>query len=360
MTHSYKTTIRRVRQLVIEDMEVGLVPFLMSSPGIGKSQMVQSIADEYKLKLIDHRLSTSAPEDMSGLPDMRGEKSVFKPFDFFPLETDEIPEGYEGFLLFLDEFNSADKKVQAASYKVILDRMVAQARLHPKCFVVCAGNLATDRAIVNSLGTAMQSRLVTYLVEFDFKEWFEDVVLARQWDSRIASFLQYKPDYANDFKPDHNELTFACPRTWEFMNRHVQGKQFQTIEKQDDNGNKFNYWNMTDKAPKYAGTITSGVAIEFITFCQKGAGMPKFADIVRSPETCSIPTEAEIQWFTIGHCMDHTTEENFEKVAIYINRFVSTFRLLYFRALMVRIPAIRRHPSFGPVALELKKYLFND
>lgn len=112
---SYKCTPRQTRKFVIRCLEAGRVPFIQSSPGVGKSSLVKSIAEEYGMKLIDHRLSTSAPEDMSGLPKFTDKNATFIPFDIFPTENTILSDGYNGWILFLDEFNSASKSVQAAA-----------------------------------------------------------------------------------------------------------------------------------------------------------------------------------------------------------------------------------------------------
>ncbi|UWJ04360.1 hypothetical protein [Escherichia phage vB_EcoS_Uz-1] len=173
---------RQARNFIIRALKAGNVPFLTSSPGMGKSAIIRSIAEEFGMKLIDHRLSTSAPEDLSGLPFRNGDRAEFIPFaDLFPIEGDKIPEGYNGWLLFLDEFPSARKEVIAAAYKLILDRMTGQKKLHPNVMIICAGNKATDRAIVNPLGTAMQSRVVHFEMELNFDIFVEDVMIPQQW-----------------------------------------------------------------------------------------------------------------------------------------------------------------------------------
>jgi MoxR-like ATPase len=199
-------------------MRARRVPFIESSPAMGKSAIVHSIAREYGLKLIDHRLSTSAPEDLSGLPKLTNTSATFVPFDTFPTEDTPIPPGMQGWLLFLDEFNSASKAVQAAAYKLVLDRMVGLKKLHPNVVIVCAGNLSSDRAIVNPIGTALQSRLIHLTMVLDHTEFMEDVAFAQNWDSRIIAFLSYKKEFLHDFRPDHDDKTFCSPRTWEFMN----------------------------------------------------------------------------------------------------------------------------------------------
>lgn len=105
-----------VRKSVIECIEVGLVPFVRSSPGLGKSSIFRQIAEDFNLEFIDIRLSQAVPEDMMGLP-MRGDngKAHFMPFDMFPTQNDKIPAGKNGWLIALDEFNSGTKAIQAAA-----------------------------------------------------------------------------------------------------------------------------------------------------------------------------------------------------------------------------------------------------
>ena len=119
---AYTCTPRQAKSLIIECIEAGLVPALHSSPGMGKSSIMKAVAKEFGLFMIDHRLSTSAPEDLTGLPRFRADGfAEFAPFaDLFPIVGAEIPEGYNGWLLFLDEWNAAPRTVQAACFKLIV------------------------------------------------------------------------------------------------------------------------------------------------------------------------------------------------------------------------------------------------
>ena len=73
-----------------------LVCFIWGSPAIGKSSIVHQIANKHKLKMIDIRLSQCDPTDLLGLPKFEGVKVSYVPFDTFPLESDPIPEEYNG------------------------------------------------------------------------------------------------------------------------------------------------------------------------------------------------------------------------------------------------------------------------
>lgn len=179
----------------------GLTPYITSSPGMGKSSIVTQIAKRGKLKLIDLRVAQMSPEDLQGYPFDAGQKAEFKPFDVFPVAGDDVPAGYDGWLIFLDELSSANKQVQAASYKLILDRMVGSLHLHEKVCIVAAGNKATDKAVVVQMSTALQSRLIHYELEMPVSDWTEYAV-SKGLDHRVVGYVNYAPSKLMDFNPD--------------------------------------------------------------------------------------------------------------------------------------------------------------
>jgi hypothetical protein len=339
----YRCTPRQVRGFITEVLYAGLVPFVRSSPGIGKSSIMRAIAKELNLHMIDHRLSTSDPTDLSGLPnfDNKG-MAYFAPFtELFPIASTPMPHGKDGWMVFFDEANSAKLDVQAASYKFILDRMVGQHKIHENVVVSMAGNLDTDRAITNRISTAMQSRVIHLEMEVNFNEWLEDVALKEGYDGRIIAYQSYKKGTVlMDFRPDHNEKTFCCPRTWAFMNRLISGKDVTE-----------------ERVPLYAGTITSGVAVDFVQFCKVYKTLVTVKQILADPESCQVPDDLASKWAVIGHMMEHVDEKSLENLALYANRFPTDFRILFWRSIMVRHPRMRQHSAFSKAMIELSRYL---
>lgn len=343
----YKATPRLARKYIEHCIKSGVVPFLQSSPGIGKSSLHFLVAEFFNLCLIDHRLSTSPPEDMSGLPAFKDGYAYFAPFrELFPVEGTPLPinpktgQSYDGWLIFLDEFNSARRETQAAAYKLILDKMVGQHKLHPNCVIACAGNLSTDRAIVNPLGSAMQSRVVHIEMVVSFEEWLMDVALPQGYDERIISFLSQHPEKLMDFRPDHKDKTFSCPRTWEFMDRMVRGEP------------------VTDEfTGLYAGTITSGIAVEFVQYCKVYDRVPKVADIIADPHYYEIPRELDMVWAVTGALLSNLTKDNVDKITVYVDRLDKSMRILFYRSMMVRHPTLRHHPAFTRALTDLSRDL---
>lgn len=340
----FKLSPSEVRQEVINCMEVQLVPLVSGSPGVGKSAIMRGIAEEFNLELIDLRLSQCAPEDLMGLP-MRsadGKRSEFLPFDTFPLEGDELPAGKQGWLLFLDELPSATKMVQAAAYKVALDRMVGQAKLHPNCFVVGAGNLATDKAIVNQLSTAMQSRLVHLEMEVSHKDFMQNAI-KDNYDPRVIGFLEYMPEHLWNFNPDHHDRTFACPRTWEFASRLIKNKPLKKISK-----------------ALMAGTISEGTAVEFHTFMGEYEHMPTLAEIIKDPTSADLPPKTSTRFAVASMLMMKTTKKNLKEVSIYMRRMSPEFQVVFYKGLLRRDPTFRREQAYAENISHLTTFLTDD
>ena len=339
----YTVTPRKARELIVDIMSAGLVPYIHGSPGSGKSAIMRSIAVEYNLQLIDHRLSTSEPTDLNGLPRFMDGYAEFVPFKgIFPTEDVEPMKGKEGFMLFLDEFNAMPRSVQAAAFKLVLDRMVGQHRLHPQTVITAAGNLSTDRGITNPISTPMQSRLVHLELEVSFDEWLQDVALPNKYDPRIIAFLSQYPSKLMDFRPDHNEKTFSSPRTWQFMNQLIKDKPV-----------------LDSKAAMYAGTITSGVAMEFIQYCKIFLDLVTIDQIVTNPNITPVPTDPSLCWATVSHLMEKVTEDNLQSVCTYIDRFDISFRILFFRSVMITHgKVLENHPAFKSSVISVSKYLY--
>ena len=314
--------------IIAKLIKARLVPMLEGSPGVGKSSIVRSIADTYKLKVIDLRLSQCDPTDLMGFPSVKGDRAGYLPMESFPIEGDAIPEGYNGWLLFLDEANSAPPAVQAAAYKLVLDRMVGLNNLHKNVAIVLAGNKDTDGAIVNPMSTAMQSRLVHLELVADlpgFLEWAYSFGL----DHRITSFLKFKPGLLYAFSPDHTDKTYACNRTWEFAHRILQ------IADVGD----------PDLLPMLAGALSEGVAREFIGFCKIEAELPTVSQIVASPTTIRIPGEPSILFALTGAIGHNASADNLDPMMTFVSRLPSEFQVVAMREVVRRNTKNLAHPA---------------
>lgn len=298
-------------------MQARLVPFIQSSPGLGKSSIVKQIANEYGLKLIDLRLSSLEPTDLVGLPWIQNGQAQFNPYSFFPLEDTPIPEGYEGFLLFLDEFNSASRSVQAAAYRVVLDREIGMHKLHPKCFVVAAGNKMTDNAITTQLSTAMSSRVVHLNMDVNFEDWRDNFALPQKIDERIIAYLSMYPNHLMVFDPERDDQTFPCPRTWEFASKIIQA-----------NGGEIN----DSLIPLLGGVITDEQASALVQFCKVYKDLITIEDLKKDPEI-DPPKDMATLWAILIHIVNRVDKDSFKVCLKFIEKMPVTFKIVFLRSL---------------------------
>lgn len=306
--------------------QAGLVPMLHGSPGIGKSALMASIAKEFNLELIDIRLAQIDPTELNGfpVPDYERRKASYIPMDIFPIQGDPLPKGKDGWLIFFDEINSADRTVQKACYKVIYDRMIGGHKLHKNVVIAGAGNLSTDNAIVEDLSTALQSRLSHLRMVSDLKAWLP-IAYDAGIHHYITDFLQFRPDALNNFDPNHSDLTFACERTWFAADKIIKHSA-----------------SIRDCMPILAGTISEGIAREFEGYCEIYGQLPKFSEILNNPKTAPVPTEPGTLFALTGSVGAQVTQANIDKVMPYIKRLPIEFQVITIRAAGRKDPDIKK------------------
>ncbi len=338
-------------------LQSGLVPFLRSSPGIGKSSLVKELAKEYNLELIDLRLSQCDPVDLHGLPRFNEDGTAeFIPFDMFPVEGSKLPKGKQGTILFLDEFNSASRSVSAAAYKLVLDRMVGNHKLREDVFIICAGNLDSDKAITNPMSSALTSRLVNLFVQVDTQDWLKHYAIPKQLDTRVVSYLNMKPSNLMTFDPSIKQDAYASPRTWEFLSKVLKNLPDAS---------------MKEYLPLFSGIVGEAVALDFQTYTDCFNRLPSIDSIEKDPEHTEIPVEIPIKW-AITTCLIDRVEslyqakeqdealKKYEIYGKYLSRMDITFRVLFYRMILSNHPSLVTHKSTIQIASDLKDFLTGD
>jgi MoxR-like ATPase len=184
---------------------------LLSPPGLGKSELVTQTAAAAGLECRSLLGTQIAPEDVSGVPRIVGERSVFCPPRVL------LPEEPRPFCLFLDELPACAPDVQKAFYSLLLERRLGEHRLAPGTWVVAAGNRAEDRALVRQMSSALVNRVLILNVRLDVKEW---LAWAREHGVRpeILAFIVFSR--ASLMRPvPAVPSPFSTPRAWVLLSR---------------------------------------------------------------------------------------------------------------------------------------------
>lgn len=327
MSMNFKDT----KASVIACIAANLVPFVQSSPGIGKSAMAKEIAEHFNLCLIDYRISSADITDFNGFPkiDPVTNTATYVPFDTFPVDTTPLPDKfdaqgnvigkYDGWLILMDELNHGNPTILRSCYKLILDKMVGQRKLHSRARIMACGNLATDNAMTNKLGSALDSRVIQYFLRSDHKEWIPFANTAN-FDFRITSWIGFSPDKLNVFTPDTPPGPYACQRTWEFVHKLIH--KIPVLD--------------STHVELISGAIGEGAAREFIGYTKVFQDLPTIDAIVNSPVTAKLPTSPDCMFAVCGLLGNYADLTNITSVMKYAARLPLEFNVVALQSATMR------------------------
>lgn len=185
---------------------------LHGRPGIGKTDIVQSLADATGATLFDLRLTTIEPQDLRGLPtyDHATKRTVW----YRPEDLPDDPA--HPAILFLDELTSAAPMLQPTVYGLLQERRVGRHLLPASTFIVAAGNGVEDGAVAYDMGTALSDRLIHLLVRATATDWVDRFALPRALHPAVIAFIRTRPDLLETTETAiRRGETIACtPRSW--------------------------------------------------------------------------------------------------------------------------------------------------
>ncbi len=200
-----------VTQSELLDVLLNVAPsrpvFIWGAPGIGKSALVEKFATEVGLPCVSLLGSQLAPEDIIGIPQIRGETSEFLPPKMIARK--------EAYVLFLDELNACSQEVQKAFYSLIHERRVGEYHLPAGSIVVGAGNRAQDGAIVKTMSSALINRMFHVQMKVDAAQWlvwaYENHL--HPW---VTDYISQRPEHLFS-EPPKTEEPYATPRSWHML-----------------------------------------------------------------------------------------------------------------------------------------------
>lgn len=194
---------------------------LHGAPGVGKSSIINQIAHELGLNVIDLRLAQIDATDLKGIPMPNREtgRSEWLTPSFWP-DRNKDGLGVDGpGIIFLDEIEKAPISVKNASLQLVLDRRVGDYHLPEDWTIVCAGNRSDDNSFSQPLGSALANRMMHLEIEPDVDAWASWARNNKVIEDIIA-FVHFKPDLLYKNTEEH---AFPSPRSWDMASRLIDG-----------------------------------------------------------------------------------------------------------------------------------------
>lgn len=284
-----------------------VVPCVLGSPGIGKSDIIKQTVSALKMRLVDERASTMDLTDWRGVPDIdrkRG-RTVWYPPNFLPTDEDDPT------VVFFDEITQVKADCQPPLYQLLLDGKLGTVYRAPESTrFVCAGNLMDDGTFANKLGSALRDRMVFLYLKPDLDDWC-------RWafDNGIApvviAFNRFKPEALNSF--DKTQMVSPTARGWEFVSRIVQNSK-STGRTRD---------------ALIEGKIGHPYMVEFTAFERTFSLLPDTDSIIKNPGKAPLPplNKPELVYAVANGLAMKSTPANFGQVMVYLNRLPEEYTM---------------------------------
>lgn len=172
------------KEILSEAIDNNTKIILTGYSGWGKSEMIQQVAEEKGLELIDFRLSEVLPEDLVGIPKVIGDYYEYVPPKWL---YDVVNNPDKKYLLFLDEITQGTPEVLNICYK-IFDKVTKVGNYTlTNVAVVGATNYQSESNYLSELPTPLKNRAC--MLELD-----KDV-------DRASNYLIQKYNLTSEIKP---------------------------------------------------------------------------------------------------------------------------------------------------------------
>ena len=271
ITETRTVTADTARRCLLKAFDIKQPVFLWGPPGIGKSEVVASIAKELGGLMIDLRLAQMDPTDLRGIPFYNKELGKMDWAPPIDLPDEETASKYPIVLLFMDEMNSAAPATQSTAYQLVLNRRVGKYVLPDNVVMVAAGNRESDKGVTYRMPSPLANRFLHVEMRVDHESWERWATLNRIHKD-VVGYIGFAKQDLYDFDPRSSSRAFATPRSWTFVSRLLSDSDVSDSD-------------LTDLV---SGAVGEGVAVKFMAHRKIAGQLPR-------PETVLDGTVTELK-----------------------------------------------------------------
>lgn len=201
--------------------------FLMGPPGIGKTAIVEQVAEELKINLISYTITHHTRQSAIGLPFISRKKFGEKEYAVTEYTMSEIVasvyeqierNGIQEGILFLDEINAVSETLSPTMLQFLQYKTFGMHRVPEGFVIVTAGNPAEFNKSVRDFDIATLDRLRQIDIEEDFQS-FKDYAYQSSIHSAILSYLEIKKDRFYFVRQDIEGKHYVTARSWEDLSK---------------------------------------------------------------------------------------------------------------------------------------------
>lgn len=204
--------------------------FLMGAPGIGKTAIMEQIAEEMKIGLVSYSMTHHTRQSALGLPfivqkNYGGEEYSVSEYTmseiiasvYDMIEFTGVTEG----ILFLDEINCVSETLAPAMLQFLQYKTFGRHRVPDGWIVVTAGNPPEYNNSVREFDIVTWDRLKRIDVEANYDAW-KEYAYAKGVHAAIVTYLDIKKDDFYKIETTVDGKSFATARGWSDLSEMIK------------------------------------------------------------------------------------------------------------------------------------------
>ncbi len=204
---------------------------LMGPPGIGKTAILEQIAQESGVGLVSYTMTHHTRQSAIGLPHI--EKKVYggKEVSITEYTMSEIVAslyecmertGKQEGILFLDEINCVSETLAPTMLQLLQCKTFGNHPLPEGWVIVAAGNPAEFNKSVRDFDVATLDRVRTLSISADLSVW-QEYARENNIHEAIRSYLSIYPDHFYLVETGTEKSSFVTARGWEDLSELLRG-----------------------------------------------------------------------------------------------------------------------------------------
>ena len=319
---------KQLKEVLKKTMVAKLPVLIKGAPGIGKSDIIEQVADELGMKLLVSHPVVSDPTDFKGLPGIvENSKTGKKQAEFLPFgDLRKLIKAKVPTIAFLDDLGQAPAVVQAAAMQLILARKINGHKISDEVVFIAATNRRQDKAGMCSILEPVKSRFATIIeLEPDAAEWTE-WALQNDMPPALIGFINFRPALLMAGEATADIVNHPCPRTITYAGKLIKAglKDVETL----------------------AGAIGDGAAAELTGFLRVCDTLPSIDGILLDPANAMVPEDPAALYAVVSALVEKASQSNASRILKYGNRLPADFSVLLVRDTIRKEPRIQNTKAF--------------
>ena len=204
--------------------------FLLGAPGIGKTAIMEQIAQELGVALVSYSMTHHTRQSALGLPFIRQKQYGNMQVDVSEYTMSEIiasiyetmeQSGVHEGILFLDEINCVSETLAPSMLQFLQYKVFGKHKVPEGWVIVTAGNPPEYNKSVREFDVVTMDRLKVLSVEADYETW-KKYAVERGVHSAILNFLDLKKEFFYHMETTAAGRSYVTARGWEDLSQIIQ------------------------------------------------------------------------------------------------------------------------------------------